>query len=35
MAVEFGLGLETLRSGESREGAQRFSEGKGRGGKFE
>jgi enoyl-CoA hydratase len=32
---EFELGLQTLRSGESREGAARFAQGKGRGGSFD
>jgi enoyl-CoA hydratase len=35
LAREFELGLETLRSGESRTGAARFAEGKGRGGRFD
>jgi enoyl-CoA hydratase len=35
LAREFALGLETLRSGESRAGAARFAEGKGRGGRFD
>jgi enoyl-CoA hydratase len=35
LAREFVLGLETLRSGESRAGAARFAEGKGRGGRFD
>ena len=33
-AREVELGMETLRSGQSREGAQRFAAGEGRGGKF-
>jgi enoyl-CoA hydratase len=35
LAREFALGLETLRSGESRAGAERFATGKGRGGRFD
>jgi|HubBroStandDraft_6_1064221.scaffolds.fasta_scaffold488792_1 enoyl-CoA hydratase len=35
LAREFELGLQTLRSGESREGAARFAQGKGRGGSFD
>jgi enoyl-CoA hydratase len=35
LAREFALGLETLKSGESRAGAARFAEGKGRGGRFD
>jgi enoyl-CoA hydratase len=35
LAREFDLGLETLRSGESRAGAERFATGKGRGGRFD
>jgi enoyl-CoA hydratase len=35
LAREFELGLETLRSGESRAGAERFATGKGRGGRFD
>lgn len=33
-AAEYRLGIETLRSGSSREGAARFAAGEGRGGKF-
>jgi enoyl-CoA hydratase len=35
LAREFALRLETLRSGESRAGAERFATGKGRGGRFD
>lgn len=35
LANEFRLGMETLSSGEAREGAARFASGKGRGGSFE
>ncbi|HEY1630465.1 MAG TPA: crotonase/enoyl-CoA hydratase family protein [Rhizomicrobium sp.] len=35
MANEFAHGLATLQSGESRDGAARFSAGKGRGGRFD
>ena len=35
MANEGVLGNETLRSGETREGARRFSSGRGRGGRFD
>jgi enoyl-CoA hydratase len=35
MAQEFAHGLATLQSGESRDGAARFSAGKGRGGRFD
>jgi len=35
LAVEFNLGLATLRSGESLSGAGRFASGKGRGGRFD
>jgi enoyl-CoA hydratase len=35
LAREFELGLETLRSGESRAGAERFATGKGRSGRFD
>jgi enoyl-CoA hydratase len=33
-ALEIGLGMETLRSGEGAAGAARFSSGEGRGGRF-
>ncbi len=32
---ETRLGLEVIRSGETREGASRFASGKGRGGRFD
>jgi enoyl-CoA hydratase len=35
MANEFAHGLKTLQSGESRQGAERFRSGKGRGGRFD
>jgi enoyl-CoA hydratase len=35
LANEFRLGIETLSSGEARDGAARFASGKGRGGSFE
>lgn len=35
LALEFELGLQTLRSGETRAGAARFASGEGRGGVFE
>ena len=35
LAREFALGMATLASGESRAGAERFAEGKGRGGRFD
>jgi enoyl-CoA hydratase len=35
LALEFRHGLETLKSGEARDGAARFASGKGRGGSFE
>jgi enoyl-CoA hydratase len=35
LAREFELGLATLRSGESRAGAERFAQGKGRSGRFD
>jgi enoyl-CoA hydratase len=35
LAREFELGIATLRSGESRAGAERFAQGKGRGGRFD
>ena len=35
LAEEYRLGLETIRSGETREGATRFAKGAGRHGSFE